>query len=229
MVDSSGTSTLARLRVLLVDDHALFLDGLRNLLALQGVQVVGTARNGLEALQLTLLLNPDIVLMDIRMPECDGVTATRLIKTERPDCKVVMLTTSADEADLLEAIKSGASGYLLKSLEAGPFLTYLQGVQRGEAAISRELAGALLKEIASYQEAGQPCPEAPEDADLTARQIEILQLVMQGLPYKEVGERLSLSEHTIKYHMGDIFHRLHLKNREQVVAYALRTGLVTRK
>src|SRR5512142_98068 len=114
------------MKVLLADDHALFLDGLRSLLTLNGIQVVGTARNGMEAFEKTLQLHPDIVLMDVRMPGCDGIAATRLIKAERPEVKVVMLTTSGEEADLLEAIKSGACGYLLKSLEAGPFLSYLQ-------------------------------------------------------------------------------------------------------
>jgi DNA-binding NarL/FixJ family response regulator len=217
------------MRVLLADDHALFLDGLRNLLSLKGVQVVGTARNGLEAVEKTLQLRPDIVLMDIRMPGLDGVSATRLIKAERPECKVVMLTTSAEETDLLEAIKSGASGYLLKSLEAGPFLAYLEGVERGEAAVSRELAGILLKDIASRDQAAQPSPDTSEEGDLTARQIEILHLVAQGLHYKEIANLLSLSEHTIKYHMGEIFQRLQLKNREQVVAYAMRSGLISRK
>lgn len=213
------------MKVLLADDHALFLDGLLNLLTLRGVQVVGTAHNGLEAVEKTLQLHPDIVLMDIRMPGLDGISATRLIKTEQPECKVVMLTTSAEEKDLLEAIKCGASGYLLKSLEVGPFLTYLKGVERGEAAISREMAGLLLKDIARRDETGKPGPGAAGDAVLTPRQVEILQFVAQGLPYKEVADRLSVSEHTIKYHMGEILQRLHMKNRKQVVDYASRIGL----
>jgi DNA-binding NarL/FixJ family response regulator len=217
------------MRVLLADDHSLFLDGLRNLLTLNGVQVVGVAHNGLDAVEKTLQLHPDIVLMDIRMPGLDGVSAARLIKAERPDCKVVMLTTSGEEADLLEAIKSGASGYLLKSLETGPFLSYLRGVERGEAAISRELASFLLKEITNQEDIGRSEAESKGGAELTKRQIEILQLVAQGMEYKEAAEILSVSEHTIKYHMGEIFQRLHLKNREQAVAYAVRTRLVSRK
>jgi DNA-binding NarL/FixJ family response regulator len=217
------------MRVLLADDHSLFLDGLRNLLTLNGVQVVGVAHNGLDAVEKTLQLHPDIVLMDIRMPGLDGVSAARLIKAERPDCKVVMLTTSGEEADLLEAIKSGASGYLLKSLETGPFLSYLRGVDRGEAAISRELASFLLKEITNQEDIGRSEAESKGGAELTKRQIEILQLVAQGMEYKEAAEILSVSEHTIKYHMGEIFQRLHLKNREQAVAYAVRTRLVSRK
>jgi DNA-binding NarL/FixJ family response regulator len=217
------------MRVLLADDHALFLDGLRNLLTLNGIQVVGVAHNGLEAVEKTLKLRPDIVLMDIRMPACDGVNAARLIKAELPECKVVMLTTSAEESDLIEAVKSGASGYLLKSLEVGPFLSYLKGVERGEAAISREMSGILLKEINNQEEASRSGAVSKGVVELTKRQVEILQLVAQGLEYKEAAEILSVSEHTIKYHMGEIFQRLHLKNREQAIAYALRTGLISRK
>jgi DNA-binding NarL/FixJ family response regulator len=217
------------MRVLLADDHALFLDGLRNLLTLNGIQVVGVAHNGLEAVEKTLKLRPDIVLMDIRMPGCDGVNAARLIKAELPECKVVMLTTSAEESDLIEAVKSGASGYLLKSLEVGPFLSYLKGVERGEAAISREMSGILLKEINNHEEAGRSGAVSKGVVELTKRQVEILQLVAQGLEYKEAAKILSVSEHTIKYHMGEIFERLHLKNREQAIAYALRTGLISQK
>jgi DNA-binding NarL/FixJ family response regulator len=214
------------MRVLLADDHALFLDGLKNLLILNGVQVVGTARNGLEAFEKTLQLHPEIVLMDIRMPGCDGITATRLIKAERPDIKVVMLTTSSEEPDLLEAVRSGASGYLLKSLEAGPFLSYLQAVERGEAAVSREVSGMLLKAISQQEQAGRPGQEASGEPRLTARQVEILQLVTQDLSNREIAERLSVSEHTVKYHLGEIFQRLNIKNRDQAAEYAGRKGLI---
>src|SRR5512137_198530 len=109
------------MKILLADDHALFLNSLRSLLTLHGIEVVGTARNGLEAVEKTLELRPDIVLMDVRMPDCDGITATRLIKAKWPEFKIVMLTTSDQEPDLLEAIRSGACGYLLKTLEVEPF------------------------------------------------------------------------------------------------------------
>jgi DNA-binding NarL/FixJ family response regulator len=216
------------MKVLLVDDHALFLEGLQKLLAGRGVQVVGTARDGLEGVEKTRELSPDIILMDIRMPGCDGLTATRLIKAEKPDTKIVMLTTSTEEADLFEAIKSGACGYLLKSLEAGPFISYLQGVIRGEAAVSREMAGALLKEFARQAELGGTDPGSSAQGELTPRQVEILQLVSEGIPYKEIANRLCLSEHTVKYHIGEIMQRLHLKNRAQVMAYAARYGLLNK-
>jgi two-component system NarL family response regulator len=214
------------MRVLLADDHALFLDGLKNLLTLNGVQVVGIARNGLEAFEKTVQLRPEIVLMDIRMPGCDGITATRLIKAERPEVKIVMLTTSTEEPDLLDAIKSGACGYLLKSLETGPFLSYLRGVERDEAAVSREMSGVLLKAVSLQDEAGRPGQEAAGEPRLTQRQVEILQLIAQSLSNKEVADRLSVSEHTVKYHLGEIFQRLHLKNRDQAAEYAMRKGLI---
>ena len=217
-------------RILLADDHSLFLEGLQNLLRAGGYQVVGAAHDGMEALQLARSLRPDVILMDVRMPGCDGLTATRLIQAEMPECKIVMLTTSAEETDLFEALKSGASGYLLKNLEPNQLFDYLDGLTRGEAPLSRELSARLLREFAHQATAlGEHASAglAGEAADpaLTPRQREVLVLVADGLTYKEVGAALHISENTVKYHMGEVLRRLHLKNREQVVAYARRTGL----
>jgi DNA-binding NarL/FixJ family response regulator len=219
------------MRILLVDDHGLFVEGLTNLLNAGGYQVVGAARDGLQALQLARALNPDIILMDIRMPGLDGLSATRLIQAEMPDVKIVILTTSAQDADLFEAIKCGASGYLLKNLEPNQLFDYLAGLGRGEAALSRELSARVLREFARQADAldaraAAGLSAAPPDLEPTPRQREILLLVADGLSYKEVGAALGLSENTVKYHMGEILDRLHLKNREQVVAYAVRSGLV---
>ena len=214
------------MKVLLADDHALFLDGLRNLLTLHGIQVVGVARNGMEAFEKTIQLRPDLVLMDMRMPGCDGVAAVRMIKAEWPECRIVMLTTSTEETDLLDAIRSGASGYLLKSLETGPFLKYLEGVMNGEAAIARELSAILWKEVANQDDASLVIRNHSEEVKITSRQIEILQLVAQGLQNKEIAERLYVSEHTIKYHMSEILQRLQVKNRDQAVEFALNKGLI---
>lgn len=215
------------MRILLADDHALFLDGLRNLLTVNGIQVVGIARNGMEALDKTLQLHPDLVLMDLRMPGCDGVTATRLIKAAWPECKIVMLTTSTEEEDLLEAIRNGASGYLLKSLETGPFLKYLEGVMNGEPAIANELSAILWKEVANRNDENLVIRNQSQNpSSLTARQIEILQFVAQGMQNKEIADKLYVSEHTIKYHMSEILQRLQVKNRDQAVAFALKKGLI---
>jgi two-component system NarL family response regulator len=220
------------MKILLVDDHGLFLEGLSNLLRAGGYQVIGAARDGLEALELARSSHPDVILMDIRMPGCDGLCATRLIHAEMPTIKIVILTTSTEEADLFEAIKSGASGYLLKNLETAQLFDYLAGLERGEAPLSRELSSRILAEFAHQAAAldeltAAPLPSAPPDPELTPRQREILEMVAGGLSYKEVAAALYLSENTIKYHMGEVLQRLHLKNREQAVAYALRSGWIS--
>jgi two-component system NarL family response regulator len=219
------------MRILLADDHGLFLEGLHNLLRAGGYEVVGAARDGLEALKLARERRPDVILMDVRMPGCDGLSATRLIHAELPEIKIVMLTTSAEDADLFEALKSGASGYLLKNLQPDELFDYLGGLARGEAPLSCELSARVLEEF-SRQAAALEEREAPglrgasPGPELTARQREVLEMVATGLTYKEVGAALYVSESTIKYHMQKILERLHLKNREQVVAYALQSGLV---
>lgn len=212
------------MKLLLVDDHSLFLQSLKVLLSTKGYEVVGTAGNGLEALKQARLLGPDLILMDIEMPECDGLAATRLIKAEMPQIKIVMLTVSTTDENLFEAIKSGASGYLLKSQSADRFLEMVAQVEHGGAALPPELAARLLEEFARQaQHVEEPVEEPP--SDLTARQLEILTLVAQGLTYLQIGETLHLSEVTIRYHMSQILERLHLENRAQVIAYAARHGL----
>ena len=214
------------MRVLLADDHPLFLDGLKNLLSARGVQVVGTARDGLEALEKARSLRPEVILMDIQMPRCDGLTATRLIQAELPQIKIVMLTMSSDDDDLFEAIKSGASGYLLKTLDTDEFMARLMEVEHGETPLSPGLVTRILKQFG--RQAGEV--RAPEETEpvgpLSPREQEVLALVAQGLTYKEAGARLGLTERTIKYHMAEIIARLHLENRAQVIEYARRTGLV---
>lgn len=214
------------MKVLLVDDHPLFLEGIRNLLTARSIEVIGIARDGLEALSQARALHPDVVLMDIDMPRCNGLEATRLIKTEMPDIKIIMLTVSADDEHLFEAIKSGAAGYLLKNLEADRFFDLLAGVARGEAAIPRELATKVLAEFARPGER----PKSKEDADaLTQRQVEVLQLAVRGLTNREIADALFITERTAKYHMSEILQKLHLRNRAEVITYAMRTGLVSDK
>jgi len=217
------------MKVLLVDDHPLFLEGLQNLLAARGIEVVGTAGDGLEALEKARALRPDLILMDVQMPRCDGLAATRLIKAEMPTVKIVMLTVSEEDEDLFEAIKSGASGYLLKSLDADQFFQLLSGLERGEAPLSPGLAARILEEFARSAALAGLAAEAGKVTDLTPGQIEVLTLVAQGMTYREMGEALHLSERTIKYHMGEILKRLHLQNRAEVIAYAVRMGLVKRQ
>jgi two-component system NarL family response regulator len=225
---------LSHLRVLLVDDHALFLEGLRNLLALESIEVLGTASDGLEALEKARSLHPDLILMDVQMPRCNGLAATRLIKAELPEIKIVMLTMSEDEADLFEAVKSGASGYLLKKLKPEPFFALLADLQAGLLPFSPGLGARLLGEFTrlSALASSTPFGEADKNSQaqglLSPRQMQILTLVAQGQTYRQVAETLAISEPTVKYHMAEILERLHLENREQVIVYAARMGLTRR-
>lgn len=210
------------MRVLLADDHPLFLDGLEDLLRANGFEIAGTARDGLQAIEKARALRPEAILMDIRMPRLDGLAAVRAIKAELPVVKIVMLTISEADDDLFEAVKSGASGYLLKSQSPDELLALLRGVERGEAVFSPGLAARILQEFGRQASA---LDEKRRIAGLSEREREVLALIAQGLKYKEVAAQLFLSERTIKYHMGQILERLHLKNRAQVVEYARRTGL----
>lgn len=213
------------MKVMLVDDHSLFLEGLENLLTAYGVEVVGTARDGREALAKAHALRPDVILMDIYMADCDGLAATRLIKKELPQIKIVMLTVSMEDEHLYEAIENGASGYLLKNLNSRELLKMLEGLSLGEAPLSPVLASKLIE---AFTDRGghKTTPGSNPKEELTPRQIEILKLVASGLSYKEVGAMLFLSERTIKYHMSNIMNKLDFQNRNQAIAYAARRGLL---
>ena len=214
------------MRLLLVDDHPLFMQSLKVLLNTSGYEVIGLASTGVEALKQARLLRPDLILMDIDMPDCDGLAATRLIKAEMPHIKIVMLTVSASDEHLFEAVKSGASGYLLKSQSAERFLELIAQVEHGGAALPPELAARLLEEFARQSQHVETLSVEGAPAELTPRQLEILSLVAQGMTYPQVGETLHLSEPTVRYHMGEILERLHLKNRAQVIAYAAQHGMI---
>lgn len=212
------------MRILIADDHALFRDGLRSLLLAQGHEIAGEAKNGREAVALARELKPDLILMDVSMPELDGIEATRLISAESPDVKVVMLTASEEEAKLFEAIKSGAQGYLLKNLEAETFFDLLDRAQRGEPALTPTLARKLLLEFAKPAETAAP---ASEEESLTAREREVLELMVEGVTSnRRLAKRLGLSENTVKFHVRNILDKFRLHNRAEVVGYALRRGIV---
>ncbi len=234
------------MRVLLADDHRLVVEGISDLLTINGIDVVGIAFDGLQAVALAKKLLPDLILMDVRMPRCTGLSATRLIKAALPEVKIVMLTTSTDSADLFEAVKSGASGYLLKTMGREAFLTALHDAEQGIPPFAPGLAVQLLDEFARLSQAldagrqaavatpaastnadgaDQKAKRQPADEGLTAHQAEILRLVAGGLTYKEVAGQLSISERTVRYQMTKIMDRLHLYNRAQVLAYAGKAGL----
>jgi DNA-binding NarL/FixJ family response regulator len=213
------------MRVLLVDDHALSRKGLASLIdTLEDMVVVGEASDGREALERARELMPDLILMDIQMPGWDGLKATRLIKQEMPYVKIVMLTISDKDEDLFEAIKSGAEGYLLKDIKPEELFGLLRGVYRGEAPISRQTAAAILGEFARLAQKETWVPIAGDG--MTPREREVLQLVVQGATNKEIASQLFIAENTVKNHLRNILAKLHLENRVQAAAYALRQGLI---
>ena len=206
------------MRILVADDHSLFRDGLVSLLEAGGYEVIGQAGDGQEAIDKAHALNPDLVLLDINMPRKTGLQALKEIKTDLPKAKVVMLTVSEDDAHLLEAIRSGADGYLLKHLNANEFLQMIQGVERGEAAISRSMTGRLFKHVAQ--------PPETEEVVLSEREVEVLRLVAAGKSNREIAGALSVSENTVKFHLRNILQRLNVSNRAEAVMVALQKGIL---
>ena len=210
------------MRILVADDHALFRDGIISLLEAAGFEVVGQVGDGEAAVEAALHLRPDVVLLDIDMPHMSGLEALRLIKARQPDIQVVMLTVSDDDANLLEAAKAGAQGYLLKRLNTAEFFEMLSGLQWGEAAMTRQTTARLMKEFSK-----SPPPPAEPAKSLTAREIELLQLVADGMSNKAAAQKLSVSENTVKYHLKNIMQKLGVQNRTEAVTYAIRAGLLT--
>jgi DNA-binding NarL/FixJ family response regulator len=214
---------LAAVRILIADDHALFRDGLRSLLSAQGHEVIGEAKNGAEAIKLAHERRPDLLLMDLSMPEMDGMTATRRIIAELPEIKVVILTASQDDASLFDAIKAGAQGFLPKNLEADDFFELLDRASQGHPALTPDLAKRVLQEFA------QPVAkeERPEESELTPREQDVLELMIEGVTSnRKLAKRLGVSENTVKYHVRNILDKLRVHDRAQVVGYALRRKIV---
>ena len=210
-------------RVLIADDHALFRDGMASLLKAWGLNVVGQAGDGMEALEKARALRPDVVLMDINMPRTNGLEATRLVKAEMRDVTVVMVTVSDDDDNLFEAIKSGADGYILKDTPGDEVGALLTGIREGNPPLSRGLAQKILDEFAGTRKKPAKAPRDPDP--LTGREAEILQAVSMGETNKEIAASLTISTNTVNFHMKNILAKLHLRNRAQAVAYAVRSGL----
>ncbi len=212
------------MKILIADDHALFRGSLNSLLTAHGLEVVGEAGDGHAAVELARRLQPDVVLMDLDMPGLDGLAATRLICAEMPQVKIVVLTGSDEDAKLFEAIKSGAQGYLNKDLEPRAFFALLEGIDRGEPALTPAVARKLLQEFA------RPATAAPPARDpdaLTDRERDVLELLVGGVTSnRKLAKQLGLKENTVKFHVRNILDKLHLHNRAQVVGFALRHGIV---
>lgn len=216
-------------RILLSDDHELFRDGLAGLINAQpDLEVVGQAGDGFEALTLARDLQPDLIVMDITMPVCDGLEATRLIRQadELQNTRIVMLTVHDENEKLFEALKAGANTYMLKSMNSSDFLQGIRSALSGEAALPPKLAASLIDEYARL--ASHPTPTAdPEIAyDLTDREREVLSLIATGAANKEIATELSLSLHTVKSHVRNILNKLHVANRRQAARLASKHGLV---
>jgi DNA-binding NarL/FixJ family response regulator len=210
------------MRIVLADDHALFRDGVSSLLHAWGHMVVGQASSGAQAVELVTRLEPDLVLMDVRMPGMSGVQATREIAAIRPETPIVMLTVSEDEDDLFAAIRAGARGYLLKDLEAVHLRTMIDAVARGEAAITPVTAARIIRHLSSLESAAdEPAPD-----HLTARELDVLRLVTAGRHNKEIAAELGITENTAKYHLRNILEKLHAQSRTEVATRALREGLL---
>jgi DNA-binding NarL/FixJ family response regulator len=211
------------LRVLIADDHRLFRQGLNSLMNTRPdlVRVVGQAETGGEAIRLALELHPDLVLMDIYMPQGDGLQAARAIRRRMPDTQIVMLTASESDQHFQEAIQAGAAGYLLKNLDADELFELIEGVDRGEAALTRAMATRLLKSVA-----GRVADNEKGEETLTAREIDVLRLLARGASNPQIAVDLGIS---VKTHISHILTKLQLENRTQAATYAVKNRLVPAK
>jgi len=214
------------IRILLVDDQPLFRGAIAALVDGQDdMVVVGEAENGLDAVEKAHLLLPDLVVMDVEMPVMNGVEATRLIREQLSNVKVIMLTVSETDDHVFDAIRFGAHGYLLKDLRPEELYDLVRAVMRNETPLAPAIAGRLLREIQNGVTTRSSSPAAPARPAVTRRELEILQLVAEGLSNKEIGKALSITEGTVKNHVHNALEKLHLENRAQATAYIVRQGL----
>jgi DNA-binding NarL/FixJ family response regulator len=206
------------IRVLIADDHSVVRQGLRMFLSSDPeLEIVGEARNGAEALGLSLELGPDVVLMDLLMPVMDGIAATAAIRRQMPETEVVALTSVLEDASVVEAVRAGAIGYLLKDTDAHELRRAIKAAAAGQVQLAPQAAARLMREV-----------RAPEKshAALTERETDVMKLLAQGKSNKEIAQALNIGEQTVKTHVSRILDKLELPSRTQVVLYAIRTGLV---
>ncbi len=239
MTNDSGQNHVVR--VLVVDDQRLMRDGIASLLEMQdAIEVIGTASNGQEAIEKAASLGPDVILMDVRMPVMDGVEATRQVRHKSPSCHILMLTTFDDEEYIIDALRAGASGYLLKDLPAPDLASAVQAVYKGIYQLDPAVANKVIASLSRPQTlnfAKQPVPvssssstmsdagtPSPRLADLTGREVEVLRLIAKGATNCEIAEQLVISEGTVKNHISNILSRLGLRDRTQAAIYARENG-----
>ena len=212
--------TQKQIRLLIVDDQGIVRKGIRALLAeVKGMNVIGEAGDGLEAVKLADALQPDVILMDLVMPRMDGIEAIRQIMAKQPKARILALTSFVADDKVFPAIKAGALGYLLKDSEPEDLIVAIKNIHRGEPFLHPSIARKVLEEL-SHPAGSPPTPEP-----LTERELEVLQLVAQGLSNQEIAEKLFIGDATVRTHIGNILSKLHLANRVQATLYALRKGL----
>ena len=213
--------TQAPIRVLIVDDHTIVRKGIRALLAeIEGMEVVGEADNGQEAVAQAATLHPDVILMDLAMPKMDGIEATRQIKASQPESRILVMTSFAADDKVFPAIKAGALGYLLKESTPEDLVQAIHQIHRGESSLHPTIARKVLHEIT------HPADRPPTPNPLTEREAEVLRLVAQGLSNQDIAKKLNISDPTVRTHVSNIMSKLHLATRIQAALYALREGLV---
>ena len=211
------------IRLMLADDHRMLREGLRRSLTDEGFDVVGEASDGDEAVRLADSIRPDVILMDVTMPDVDGVEATRRIHQQLPEIRVVMLTMHADQSVIAEALRAGASGYLVKDCSTDEIADAVRQAAAEDATLSPELATAMLDEVRRID---PDAVDADADRVVTKREVEVLQLIADGCSTPEVAERLFISQKTVKNHLASIYHKLDARDRTQAVLQAVRMGIV---
>jgi NarL family two-component system response regulator LiaR len=215
--------TMAKISVLIVDDHGVVRQGLRTFLELlDDIEVIGEAQNGVEAVALVRQHRPDVVLMDLMMPEMDGIEATRQVGTISPTTKVIALTSFTDDEMVFPAIKAGAAGYLLKDVSPPDLARAIQAVHEGETQLHPDITKKLMDQFVSPKVEPTAVPD-----ELTARELEVLRLIAQGMSNRELAQALVISEKTVKTHVSNILSKLHLADRTQAAIYAYKHGLVS--
>ncbi|NUM44741.1 MAG: response regulator transcription factor [Anaerolineales bacterium] len=208
------------IRILIVDDHAIVREGLRLLLEDEpGLEIVGDAADGEEALQKAQTLTPDVILLDLVLPDLNGIEVTRRVRAAQPECRILLLTSFAEDTNVVAAMQAGAAGYLLKDILRADLVTAIQKVARGEPALHPEAQRKLIQHVT------QPPTTQPDPNTLTERERDILRLLAQGLSNKQIAGQLHITEGTVKGHVSNILAKLHLEDRTQAAVYAVKQGL----